>query len=249
MIVDAQQHVRADGTHAGLPLRDVVAACREHPGRFVAGFCPNPRTPNAPALLESARAMHGVGVCGEWKYRMLLDDPRCIELFGKAGELGMPVVVHLDVPYLPDADTGGKTYCPLWYGGTIDNLRRAAEACPATAFLGHGPGFWREISADADRDPEVYPDGPVAPGGRLAAALEACGNLHADLSANSGLGALRRDPGHAVEFLHRFADRQLFGRDLLGGDLLEFLESLDLPADVREKVLSGNALRLVGPGA
>ncbi|MGB2823467.1 MAG: hypothetical protein WBF17_20975, partial [Phycisphaerae bacterium] len=59
----------------------------------------------------------------------------------------------------------------------------------------------------------------------------------------------RRDPKHAVEFLSRFADRLLFGRDLLGGGLLDFLQSLDLPPNVLEKVLLGNALRLAPPHA
>ncbi|MGB2820286.1 MAG: hypothetical protein WBF17_04855, partial [Phycisphaerae bacterium] len=70
-------HARPDGTHAGLPLSDVLTAREHYPDRFVLGYCPNPRTPNAPALLESACKMHGVRVCGEWKYRVLVDDPRC----------------------------------------------------------------------------------------------------------------------------------------------------------------------------
>ncbi len=242
------RHVRADGTHAGLPLSDLLRAREHYPGRFVLGYCPSPRTPNAPALFESACKMHGASICGEWKYRMLADDPRCLELFGKAGELGCPVVVHLDAPYLADPETGRPRYCPMWYGGTIENLRRAAEACPQTVFIGHGPGFWREISADADTDANVYPGDPIVAAGRLHALFDSCPNLHADLSANSALGALKRDPTYAGEFLRRFADRLLFGRDQLGSDLYGFLQSLDLPRDVREKVLFRNALRLVPPG-
>jgi len=242
-------HARPGGGHAGLPLSDALTAREHYPDRFILGYCPDPRMPHAPALLESACKMHGVRVCGEWKYRMLLDDPQCLQLFRKAGELACPVVVHLDVPYLPDAETAAPTYCPLWCGGTVANLRRAAEACPETTFLGHGPGFWREISADADTNPKVYPDEPVVPGGRLHAILESCPNLHADLSAGSGLGALNRDPDHAAEFLRRFADRLLFGRDFYGGDLQEFLASLDLSKDVREKIAFRNALRLVPPDA
>jgi predicted TIM-barrel fold metal-dependent hydrolase len=136
-------------------------------------------------------------------------------------------------------------YQPSWYGGTIDNLARAAEACPQTTFVGHAPGFWREISGDAASDPAVYPKGPVAPGGRLYELFEKHANLWADLSAGSGLGALKRDPDHAVSFLCRFADRLLFGRDTYGGDLHEFLQTLDLPQDVQEKIYFRNALRLV----
>lgn len=79
--------------------------------------------------------MHNVRVCGEWKQRILVDDPRCQQLFRKAGELGCPVVIHLDVPYFPDAGTGAPVYQPNWYEGTIVNLERAAAACPDTITL------------------------------------------------------------------------------------------------------------------
>jgi len=238
-------HVRPDGTHPGIVLSDQLLARDRYPDRFVLGYCPDPRIARACKLLESAYHMHRARVCGEWKFRMLLDDPRCLELFRKAGELGCPVVLHIDVPYRADAETGRPAYQPSWYGGTIDNLARAVEACPQTTFIGHAPGFWREISADAASDPATYPKGPVVPGGRLYELFDKHPNLHADLSAASALGALKRDPQHAVSFLCRFADRLLFGRDTYGGDLHEFLQSLDLPRDVQEKIYFRNALRLV----
>ena len=54
--------------------------------------------------------------------------------------------------------------------------------------------------------------------------------------------------GYTREFLGRFSDRLLFARDCYGGDLLEFLRSLDLPSEVLEKLLHRNAARLVGSG-
>ena len=63
----------------------------------------------------------------------------------------------------------------------------------------------------------------------------------------SGRGALARDPDHAREVLHRFADRLMFGRDYYGKDLHEFLQSLDLPTDVSERIYFRNAAALVGP--
>jgi hypothetical protein len=240
------EHVRTDGTHAGLTLSDVLRARRRYPGRFVAGYCPPPTLRRAPELLQAACRMHGVRVCGEWKYRILLDDPRCLELFRKAGELRCPVVVHLDAPYLPDPQTARPTYQREWYGGTVGDLSRALAACPETTFIGHAPGFWREISGDADTRSEMYPAGPIVPGGRLEGLFEAHANLCADLSATSALNALQRDPAYARELLCRWADRLLFGRDWYGGALLEFLASIDLPGEVREKILAGNARRLIG---
>lgn len=238
-------HLRPDGSHPGLPLADVLATCAAWPDRFVAGYCPDPNLENAVVWFENAVKMHRVRICGEWKYRMAVDDPRNLELFRKAGELQCPVVLHFDPPYMMDKQDGRRKYFSLWYGGTMDNLARTLEACPETIFIGHGPGFWREISGDADESPEIYPPGPVAPGGRLPKLLERYPNLYADLSGGSGLNGLKRDPEHAKGFLNRFADRLLFARDYYGGDLPAFLRSLDLSAEVREKIFCGNAIKLL----
>lgn len=237
-------HVNPDGTHAGIPLAALLEAKRRYPDRFVIGYCPHPCQGQAPDLLESAYHIHGVRVCGEFKFRILLDDPRCLNLFRRAGQLGMPVVLHLDVPYLLDTE-GVVTYQENWYGGTVANLGRALEACPDTVFVGHAPGFWRELSGDADDRSEPYPEGPLVPGGRLEKMFERYPNLYADLSAGSALRALKRNSEYSTEFLQRFADRILFGRDYYGGELNEFLQSLDLPAEVRDKLYRENAARLL----
>ena len=237
-------HGRDDGTHAGIPLSDLLQARAHYPDRFIVGYCPHPAIGNAPALLKSAARIHGVRVCGEWKFRMLFDDPRCLELFRVAGRLGLPVVLHLDVPYLPDAQ-GRPVYQPNWYGGTVENLERALKACPETNFIGHAPGFWREISGDAELDGRAYPSTPIAPGGRLRPLFDSHPNLYADLSAGSGLGALRRDPEHALDFLNTYRDRLLFGRDIYGGALQAFLAGLDLPAETRDAIYQGNASKLI----
>ncbi|HXG23918.1 MAG TPA: amidohydrolase family protein [Chthonomonadales bacterium] len=238
-------HVRPNGTHPGIPLCDLVLARSRYPNRFVLGYCPHPQWADAPALFESAYRIHGVRVCGEWKFRILFDDPRCLEVFRVAGRLKCPVVLHLDVPYMRDAQTGQLKYQRSWYGGTVENLERALKACPETIFIGHAPGFWREISGDADTATEAYPKGPVTPGGRLYALFDNYPNLWADLSAGSGLNALRRDPEHARRFLEQYADRLLFGRDYYGGELMEFLKSLDLPLKVQENIFYRNAERLM----
>jgi predicted TIM-barrel fold metal-dependent hydrolase len=236
--------VRPDGTHPGILLEDLLTAHRNYPGRFVLGYCPDPAMASAAELFETACEMYGVRVCGEWKFRMLIDDPRTLELFRAAGRRKAPVVLHLDVPYLPPQ--GGK-YASNWYGGTVANLARAVEACPETVFIGHAPGFWRELSADADASADVYSKAAVVRGGKVEQMLERHPNLYADLSAGSALIALKRDVGYTKEFIERFADRLLFARDYYGGELLEFLRLLDLPEAVKEKIFHGNATHLVDP--
>jgi predicted TIM-barrel fold metal-dependent hydrolase len=237
-------HVRPDGSHAGIPLSDLLIAQRRYPDRFILGYCPDPAQAGAPQMFENACRTYGVRVCGEWKFRMPIDDPRCLELFRVAGRMKAPVVLHLDVPYRRDA-RGQLTYQPRWYGGTVENLERTMQACPETVFIGHAPGFWRDISGDADSRHEEYPNGPVTPGGRVPRMLEQFPNLYADLSAGSALAALRRDPTHARQFLVRFADRLLFGRDYYGNELLTTLQSLNLPEDVTARICSQNAERLL----
>jgi predicted TIM-barrel fold metal-dependent hydrolase len=237
-------HQRADGTHAGILLHDILIACDRFPKRFVAGYCPHPAIGDAAGLFEAAHQMHGVRVCGEWKFRMLFDDPRCIRLFRKAGELQAPVVLHLDIPFIADGK-GGTKYEPDWYGGTVENLERALIACPETTFIGHAPGFWREISGDAATDPAPYPQGPITPGGKLHRLFDTYPNLYADLSAGSGRRALARDPEHARRFIDRYQDRLLYGRDTYGRELDETLQSLELPAAALAKIHRDNAQRLM----
>ena len=236
-----------DGTHPGIPLSELIAVRTLYPKRFVVGYCPHPLWPSAPQLLEAAHHMHDVRVCGEWKFRVPFDDPRCLALFRMAGKLKLPVVLHLDVQHLPDAQTGAPTYQPQWYGGDVSHLERALQACPETTFIGHAPGFWREISGDADTSPDPYPSGQVAPGGRLYRLFAQYPNLWADISAGSGRVALSRDPAHAVQFLTRHADRILFGRDYYGTELHTFLQTLPLSTGVVEKIYWQNAERLVAP--
>jgi len=232
------------GSHPGIPLPELLAARDRFPGRFQVGYCPNPIWRNAPKLLEVAHQMHGVRICGEWKYRMLFNDPRSLEIFHVAGQLRMPVVLHLDVAYLKNG-SGQPEYQPLWFGGTAENLERALLACPETNFIGHAPGFWREISGNADDDPQQYPAGPVQTGGRLYRLFETYPNLYADLSAGSGRTALERDPDHACRFLARFSNRILFGRDYYEQKLHAFLQTLPLSADIVENIYHRNAERLV----
>ena len=238
----------ADDTQSGIPLSTLIAAQEQFPARFVIGFCPNPAWREAPRLLEAAHHMHGARICGEWKYRQLLDDPRSLELFRTAGHLRMPVVLHLDTAFLKNS-AGDWEYRPLWFGGTAANLERVLQACPETHFIGHAPAFWREISGDADDSGKLYPDGPVAPGGRLYRLFDQYPNLSADLSAGSGRAALQRDPKHAADFIERYADRLLFGRDCYEQELHCFLQTLPLSAAAVEKIYWRNAENLVAPPA
>jgi len=173
---------------------------------------------------------------------MMYDNPDALRMFRFCGERSLPVTVHLDYIH----ETGRKyPRTDYWYGGGIEALERAVQACAGTTFLGHAPGFWAHISGDDLYKTERYPTVPVQPGGKVPDMMREYPNLYGDLSAGSAVGALKRDPAFARDFFIEFQDRLLYARDNFDNGHQEFINSLDLPAEVLEKVYSGNALRLV----
>lgn len=225
-----------------LPLASALPYLRRAPERFVLGYAPDPRRPDALDRLRGAIDLYGVRVYGELKLRMMYDNPDAIEIYRFCGEHGLPVVVHLDYAY----DRGSRYPRPnYWYGGGIEAFERAVAACPETVFLGHGPGFWAHISDDQLYLKEPYPQGPIVPEGALVRMMTTYPNLWCDLSAGSALGALSRDRDYGQAFLIRFAERVTFARDCFDGRLAAFLDELDLPGDVREAIYHGNAECLV----
>lgn len=213
------------------------------PERFVLGYAPDPRRPEALDLLHSAIEIYHVKVYGELKLRMMYDNPDALRMYRYCGERGLPVTVHLDYEF----DTGSRYPRPnWWYGGPIEAFERAVRACPETIFLGHAPGFWAHISGDDQFDKTSYPKGPVVPGGKVLSMLRELPNLYADLSAGSGLNALKRDPEFGRAFILEFQDRLLFGRDYFDNAHREFIDSLGLDRDVLDKLYFKNARRLIG---
>ena len=92
--------------------------------------------------------------------------------------------------------------------------------------------------------------------GRIAQLMREYGNLYCDLSACSGMNALRRDPEYAAKFIEEFADRMLYGCDIcMPGQEFpflfdEFLTSMRENDEISEKnyykLVRGNAERLLG---
>lgn len=231
-----------DETQCAIPLARCLSYAERAPGKFVLGYAPDPRKPDAIDKLDAAVSIYGVKVCGELKLRMMYDNPDAIRMYKWCGEHGLPVTVHLDYEF----DNGHKYPRPnYWYGGGIEALERAVQKCPNTIFLGHAPGFWAHISGDDLAEKEAYPRGPIVPGGKVVRMLRDYPNLYCDMSAGSCHTALSRDLEFTKDFLCEFKDRCLYARDYFDNIHQELLNSLDLPADVLEQIYSGNALRLV----
>ncbi len=195
-----------------------------------------------------------------------VDDERLAPIFERAGELGVPVMVHIGDPeafFLP-IDGNNERYeelaaHPDWsfYGSQygkndlLEQRDRVFRRHLRTTFVG---AHIAENSEDLER---------------VSAMLDSCPNVLVDISARAS--ELGRQPYAARRFFLRFADRILFGTDLTPEVEMyrlyyRFLETadeyfaypthtsgqgrwciygLDLPEDVLRKVYRENALRLL----
>jgi len=229
--IDGARYIR----YTRLSTEEALDGFRRYPDRFIPFCGVDPRFEDAPERVRRwvERGCRGYG---EHKVRLCIDNPDSIEVYRTCGELGIPVLFHMDVP-LP----GSRE----WYNADIDGLERAMRKCPDTIFIGHGPGWWREISGDADSSPEAYPKGKVKPGGKLVRLLREYPNLYADISAGSGLNALRRDPEFTMKFVEENYDKLLYGTDSYDTAHLDFLRSLNLREEVFRAITYENAVKII----
>jgi predicted TIM-barrel fold metal-dependent hydrolase len=198
-----------------------------------------------------------------------VDDERLVPLWETAGELGLPITIHVADPvaFFDPIDETNERWeeigaHPDWaftsppfppFISIMDGLAGLVARHPRTTFIGAHFGCYAENL--------VW----------VGALLERCPNFNVDISAR--IGELGRQPYSSRRFFLKYADRILFGLDL-GPDVpsyriyYRFLETddeyfnyndgeipqqgrwfiygLSLPEDVLEKVYSGNAKRILG---
>lgn len=219
--------------HLCMTFEECLGFYEKYPDRFILGYAPDPRDPLATEKLKKAVKDYDVRLCGEFKYRVLFDDPDVIDYFRECGNLGLPVTVHID--YHEAHRYEGFVREKYWYGGDMDNFERALIACPDTVFFGHATLFWAHISNDELWRTEAYPQGEVIPGGRLEQMMEKYHNLYIDASAGSALNAMKRDVEYTKYLFERFQDRIVFGRDNEENFNSEFVDSLGLSESILEK--------------
>jgi uncharacterized protein len=195
---DAARNVPANN----FPLEDAWAACQAHPDRLIPFVHVDPRRPDAEAVV---RRYHGMGAkgFGEHKMHMPCDAPEAQAMYRLCGELGLPVLLHLEYRN---------------YNYNVEAFGDVVRAHPETNFIGHAQAWWANISADVPRDPSApgyssYPTGPVVPGGLTDRWLTELPNLSADLSAGSALNALTRDPAFARDFVNRHRAKLMWATD------------------------------------
>jgi len=238
------------------PVPDIISQIRaaaRYPDRLIPFGNADPRWGgNSPGtdfswLLEQFVEMGCVGM-GEVSANLYFDDPRVVNLFRQCGQWELPVTIESCGP-------GEGHY------GFIDevgspHLERLLQLAPDTIVIGHGPGFWADISAGlTPEEKSGYPRGPVAEEGSVPRLFRTCPNLYADISAGSGFNALTRDPEYGIYFLNEFQDRLMFGTDVCFADAegrmpqLSYLCRLQAEGKISregfEKITSKNALRIL----
>jgi predicted TIM-barrel fold metal-dependent hydrolase len=197
-----------------------------------------------------------------------VDDARLDPIWQAAGELGLPVMIHVADPVAffdpidetnerweelgnhPDWAFTSPPFPPFLH--IVEGLAALIARHPHTTFIGAHVGCYAENLA------------------WVAALLDRCPNFHVDISAR--LGELGRQPYTARHFFLQYADRILFGSDMgpypeAYRVIYRFLETDDeyfnynaaplpmqgrwhvhglyLPGDVLEKVYNLNARRIL----
>jgi len=221
----------------------VLDACQQYPDRLIPFCCVDPRHRYPESfdpypILAEYKAL-GCRGYGENLAGLPIDHPLLERIYVACGELGLPIIFHMD--HHIGADSTG-----------LPGLESMLQRYPQTIFIGHSTHFWAEISLFPDLTPEGlanYPSGPVTRTGATDRLLTTYPNLYGDLSARSGYIALTRDPDFGLDFLERLQDKLLFGTDVLYPDqelpLVEFIRNCDISEGARAKITHQNALRLL----
>ena len=223
---------------------EALADCAKHPDRLIPFANMDPRRGSNdgtydfyPVLKEYADM--GCKGFGEILANLPTNDPRMKGIYAACGRLGFPVVFDFRLGTVGVSDPVGMPY-----------LEECLREFPETIFVGHGPGWWAEISADVtEQDKNGYPKRPVKAPGKIDHLLRHYPNMYADLSAMSAYNALSRDLEVTKRLLTEHHSKLLFGTDWFVRQeeprISALLKSVGLPADVEEAIFAGNAAGLL----
>lgn len=241
-------HYESSSTGNIQRVEDVAEIVKKYPDKFYffMNLCPHSLYNNPEAdysdLIEYYLALGAKGV-GEMSANRTFYDPLMDNVLFHVNKYKLPLTFHMTRQEFGE------------YGIRDDlqltGLETALQKWKNITFLGHSADFWAEISGDDFHFD--YPKGKVLPGGRVVELMRKYPNLHGDLSAGSGLNALRRDRDFAIGFLHEFQDRLYYGQDccslpnpMTHSEYLdELLESGDISQEIYNKICWKNAVKLL----
>ncbi len=228
-----------EGHWGWLLTEEVVAARDEFPDRLIAFMCLDPRYPSLERLFDVCIEQHGCKGFGEHVPGLPFDDPLNKRIYAKCDEYNVPI----------DIEIGGV--CTDEPG--LPRLEACLKEFPSCIFVGHGPGFWANISGDCESS-SGYPPGLVAPGGAIDRLMAQYENLYADISAGSGWNAISRDPQFYEGFIERNWQRLMYGSDIMyAGHQIPQVQWMkqkkgELDPEVYFAIAEGNARRILKMG-
>jgi len=196
-------------------IDEILRICERYRGRFIPFCNVDPRLKGShfyradlshfEFILNQYKDLGCKGL-GEVAANLYWNDPALLALLGACQEVGFPVTFHTTIAGSNDYGLIDEVGLPLF--------EKVLQEFPDLVFLAHSQGFWAEISGDVKAEDKLgYPQGPVKPGGAVPRLMRKYPRVYGDLSANSGLNALTREPNHAYEFIDEFQDRLVFGLD------------------------------------
>ncbi len=228
---------------------DALEDCARFPERLVPFANVDPRRGRNdgnydfyPVLKEYAD--RGCKGFGEILANLPVNDPRMKGIYRACGKLGFPVVFDFRLSTTGVIDPVGLPY-----------LEECLREFPETIFVGHGPGWWAEMSEDVipeEKNTTNYPDRPVKSEGRAGYLLGAYPNMYADLSAYSCHRALTRDTAYAGKFLIKYCRKLMFGTDRFVRGYMEdpvtikLIMEMGLSPEVEKALFYGTAEELLG---
>jgi uncharacterized protein len=175
-------------------------------------------TEQAIAILKREMADGAIGFGEHYGVGLMFDDPKNLMLYEACEKVGLPVMFHID-----------QNKNMVEPG--MERVDRVLKMFPKCNLVAHAY-WWRQLK-DADRQLQEHP------------------NLYADMSGRVVVDVLSRDRKFAREFLIRNQDKILWATDegwwsFANEDrqmkqYYTFLEELDLPNEVRQKIYRGNA--------
>lgn len=240
----------ADGPAVARMTNDFIADCgRRYPGRFF-GLCTLPWQDMAASEKELERCVNSLGMKGILLYSNLAgrfsDEEAFRELFGWAERRGIPVLLHPAYPVTYEQTKGYEmaaglglmfdttiALARLILSGTLERHPNLRLVCP------HVGGALPYLIGRIDHQTQVLKRGAgnirKAPSEYLRSVV---------LDTVSPIAAAIR---YGIDFVG--VDRMLYSSDhpwVKPALILSLVDSLGLSAADRQKVLSGNAIRLFG---
>jgi predicted TIM-barrel fold metal-dependent hydrolase len=210
---------------------------RRYPDKYICFANEVPSEPEAREVIEKYLKMGARGI-GEEKF--------FIDCTGKEMSLLCDIAQAYHVPIL-------MHFQHERYNVNFDQFYRTLERYPKVNFIGHAQTWWSNIDLKEEQ-PVLYPKWKVTAGGWTDRYLRDYPNMYGDMSAGSGLNAMKRDEDHAREFLKRHQDKLLFGSDCsdhlgsgpkcLGAQQIAEIKKL-APPGIQKKIFWDNAAKII----